>query len=74
MCTSGPGRRRRVRHGRGDVRYRHAAHFDHLVSERSLSREEAYVLCCVCADLKISEIVDSPNRLVSAFLPETVFV
>lgn len=47
---------------------------DHLVSERGLSREEAYVLCSVCADLKISEIVDSPNWLVSAFLPECVFV
>ena len=47
---------------------------EHLVSERSLSREEAYVLCSVCADLKISEIVDSPNWLVSAFLPEAVFI
>ncbi len=47
---------------------------DHLVTERGLSREEAYVLCSVCADLKVSEIVDSPNWLVSAFLPEMVFV
>lgn len=47
---------------------------DHLVRERGLSREEAYVLCSVCVDLKISEIVDAPNWLVSAFLPECVFV
>ena len=47
---------------------------NHLVTERGLNREEAYVLCSVCADLKISEIVDSPNWLVSAFLPESVFV
>jgi acetamidase/formamidase len=47
---------------------------DHLTKERGLSREEAYVLCSVCVDLKISEIVDAPNWLVSAFLPETVFV
>lgn len=47
---------------------------DHLVRERGLSREEAYVLCSVCVDLKISEIVDAPNWLVSAFLPEAVFV
>jgi acetamidase/formamidase len=47
---------------------------DHLVTGRGLSREEAYVLCSVAVDLKISEIVDAPNWIVSAFLPETVFV
>lgn len=46
----------------------------HLVAERGLSREEAYVLCSVCADLKISQIVDAPNWSVAAFLPENVFV
>lgn len=47
---------------------------DHLIKERGLSREEAYVLCSVCVDLKINEIVDAPNWLVSAFLPEIVFI
>src|SRR5437870_1134827 len=47
---------------------------DHLVEERGLTREEAYVLCSVAVDLKISEIVDAPNWIVSAFLPESVFV
>ena len=47
---------------------------DHLVRERGLSREEAYILCSVAVDLKISEIVDAPNWIVSAFLPEGVFV
>jgi acetamidase/formamidase len=47
---------------------------EHLVEERGLTREEAYVLCSVAADLKISQIVDAPNWIVSAFLPETVFV
>jgi acetamidase/formamidase len=46
---------------------------EHLVAERGLSREEAYILCSVAVDLKISEIVDAPNWIVSAFLPETVF-
>jgi acetamidase/formamidase len=46
---------------------------DHLVAERGLSREEAYVVCSVAADLKISEIVDAPNWIVSAFLPEAIF-
>jgi len=44
-----------------------------LVEERGLSREEAYVVCSVAADLKISEIVDAPNWIVSAFLPESIF-
>jgi acetamidase/formamidase len=47
---------------------------EHLVRERGLSREEAYILCSVTVDLKISEIVDAPNWIVSAFLPEGVFV
>ena len=47
---------------------------DHLVEERGLSREQAYVLCSVAVDLKISEIVDAPNWIVSAFLPESIFV
>jgi acetamidase/formamidase len=46
---------------------------DHLVAERGLTREEAYVLSSVAVDLKISEIVDAPNWIVSAFLPECVF-
>jgi len=47
---------------------------EHLVTERGLSREQAYVLSSVCVDLHISEIVDAPNWIVSAFLPESVFV
>ena len=47
---------------------------EHLVETRGLSREEAYVLASVAVDLKISEIVDAPNWIVSAFLPESVFV
>ena len=37
---------------------------EHLVAERGLSREEAYILCSVAVDLKISEIVDAPNWIV----------
>jgi acetamidase/formamidase len=47
---------------------------DHLVAERGLTAEGAYVLCSVCVDLKISQIVDAPNWSVAAFLPESVFV
>jgi len=46
---------------------------DHLVQERGLSREQAYIVSSVAVDLKISEIVDAPNWIVSAFLPESIF-
>ena len=45
----------------------------HLVAMRGLTREEAYVLSSVAVDLKISEVVDTPNWVVSAFLPLAVF-
>ncbi|MGE5673219.1 MAG: acetamidase/formamidase family protein [Mycobacterium leprae] len=46
---------------------------DYLVREHQLTREEAYLLCSVCVDLKISEIVDAPNWIVSAYLPLSIF-
>ena len=47
---------------------------EQIVEERGLSREQAYIVCSVAADLKISEIVDVPNWIVSAFLPESIFL
>jgi formamidase len=47
---------------------------DHLVAERGYSREQAYVLTRVAVDLRISELVDVPNLVVSAFLPLDIFV
>jgi len=46
---------------------------EHL-TERGWTRQQAYVLCSVAVDLKISALVDVPNMLVSAFLPEDIFV
>ena len=46
---------------------------DRLV-ERGWSWEKAYCICSVAVDLKISEIVDLPNVMVSAFLPLDIFV
>jgi acetamidase/formamidase len=44
------------------------------VSETSgLSAEDAYVLASLCVDLKISEIVDAGQYVVSALLPLNVF-
>ena len=45
---------------------------DWLEMETSLSRSQAYVLCSAAADLKISEIVDAPNWVVSCYLPLSV--
>ncbi len=45
---------------------------DWLVANHNLTRSEAYCLCSVAADLKISEIVDAPNWVVSCYLPLSV--
>ena len=45
----------------------------YLEHVRGLTREAAYVLCSVAADLRISEVVDAPNPIVSALLPLDVF-
>ena len=47
---------------------------DHLVAERGLTRAEAYCLAGAAVDMKISEIVNEPNWIVSAYLPEGIFV
>ena len=50
------------------------AMIDHLGTEYGLSREDAYLLCSLVVDLKISEIVDAGVYIVSALLPEAIFV
>jgi len=45
----------------------------YLVKEYSLTREEAYVLCSVAADLRIHEIVDVPNWTVGVMIPQDIF-
>jgi acetamidase/formamidase len=46
---------------------------DHLASNYELGREDAYLLCSLAVDLKISEIVDAGQYIVSAVLPEAIF-
>ncbi len=46
---------------------------DHLVDLRGLDRQEAYALCSVAADLRIHEVVDAPNWMVGAFIPDDIF-
>jgi acetamidase/formamidase len=45
----------------------------YLGEQHGLSELEAYALCSVAADLKISEVVDYPNWVVSYFLPNALF-
>jgi formamidase len=43
-----------------------------LGAERGLDPRDAYILCSLAADLKISQIVDQPNWGVSAYFPLSV--
>ena len=47
---------------------------DHLVSSRGFTDQQAYAICSVAVDLRIAELVDVPNMVVSALLPEHIFV
>src|SRR5206468_7301294 len=44
-----------------------------LLQERGWSREQAYVISSVAVDLRISNVVDVPNYVVSALIPEAIF-
>ena len=45
-----------------------------LLQERGWTKDQAYVICSVAVDLKISNVVDVPNYVVSAILPEGIFI
>jgi len=64
--------------GVGSDLYRNAqdairAMIAHLTETYGLSGEDAYLLCSLVVDLKISEIVDAGEYVVSALLPEAIF-
>jgi acetamidase/formamidase len=46
---------------------------DLLGNQQGMPAVDAYLLCSVCGDLRISEIVDMPNWTVSFYLPRIVF-
>lgn len=50
-----------------------SAMVDLLGRQHGLSSEDAYLLCSVAGDLRISEIVDMPNWVVSFYFPRLVF-
>ena len=46
---------------------------DLLVQKQNIPDSKAYMFCSVCADLRISEVVDAPNWVVSCYFPKSVF-
>lgn len=46
---------------------------EYLVTEKGLSREDAYMLCSLAGDLQIAEAVDVPHMLVTMHLPKSIF-
>jgi acetamidase/formamidase len=46
---------------------------DYLCRTRGLSPIDAYMLCSIAVDLRINEVVDVPNWVVSACLPLSIF-
>jgi acetamidase/formamidase len=46
---------------------------DLLAARHHMNPVDAYLLCSVCGDLRISEIVDMPNWVISFYFPRVVF-
>ena len=46
---------------------------DHIVRNYGLSPEQAYILCSVAVDLRVGQVVDVPNYVVTAVLNKDVF-
>jgi acetamidase/formamidase len=46
---------------------------DYLTQNHGLTREEAYVLCSVAADVRVHEVVDQPNWVVGTMISRDVF-
>lgn len=45
---------------------------DHLSNNYDISAEDAYMLCSLVGDLKIAEVVDVPNMLVTMHFPKAI--
>lgn len=46
---------------------------EHVAERHGYSRQEAYAILSVAADLRIHEIVDAPNWVVGCFVPDAIF-
>jgi formamidase len=47
---------------------------DHIVREHGLTPEQAYILASVAVDLRVGQVVDVPNYVMTAILNKDVFV
>jgi len=47
---------------------------DYLIHTHGLSRQQAYMLCSIAGELKIAEVVDAPNKLVTMHMPKSIFI
>jgi acetamidase/formamidase len=45
---------------------------DFLVAEKKMSRDQAYILCSVAADLRVTQVVDG-TKGVHAMLAKSIF-
>ena len=46
---------------------------DYIQREYGLTREQAYIVASVAVDLRIGQVVDAPNVVVTAILPTDIF-
>jgi len=46
---------------------------EYLGRDHGMAAIDAYLLCSVACDLKISEVVDAPNWIVTAYCPLSIF-
>jgi acetamidase/formamidase len=49
------------------------ATIEHIEQTHGLDRQTAYAIASVSVDLRIHELVDAPNWVVGAFLPDSIF-
>jgi formamidase len=45
----------------------------HLVAEYGYTRQQAYAICSVAVQLRVSSLPDVPNAAVTALLPLDIF-
>jgi formamidase len=73
ICVSGDGRNESedaTLAARNAIR----AMIDHLTGERGYTRQQAYAICSVAVNLRLSQVVDVPNFVASATLPLEIFM
>jgi len=46
---------------------------EHISVQQNLAPVDVYLICSACADMRISQVVDDPNWIVSCYFPRIVF-